>query len=121
VTDYSDVPGAAGLVQQNDQINDAVYMLNNGGTMMNFTIGMPPPAPGEPTISLMPVSIVSYPPMIQDVTRQDLLTLLQQKSDDIIAQLAAMGVTNPPTKGAPPKGMPMSSGSMPPEPPPAGR
>lgn len=93
---YIDVPAVNVLYMEQEQINNAITMLDDGGRVMNFTVGPRPPDPGMMSsgMPMMPVMImVPDPPAgLMDQARAALVI----RQNEIIAELTALGVTEGP-------------------------
>lgn len=105
MTDYSDLPQVNALYTEQQQIETAIGYLQNGGTVTNMTMAPalpPPPDPDVPptiptTPPQFPVRIELTEPPSQAFNNQ-VISALQQRSDDITSQLGSLGVTNPPAR-----------------------
>jgi hypothetical protein len=95
---YTDVPAVNALYMEQEQINQAIMMIDDGGRVLNFTIG-----PKLPDVSeTMPPGVPPYMP-VMIVTRDPPDTLMAQaraalvlRQNEIVAELAALGVTEGP-------------------------
>jgi len=128
MSNYEDQPKINQLYTENEQVNQALDMLNNGGNVMNFTVGPPlpqpvePPAPGEPMPPpvpmplMMPVQInIPNPPGPDPSVNEAAKTALQQRSTAIMQELSDLGVSDTPPAGTVRK--PPSPFAPPPAPP----
>jgi hypothetical protein len=98
MTDYSDIPQVNALYQEQQQVQQAITLIDMGGTLSNFIIVPPPYDPDNPTsTTLMGVSITLNKPAVPD-TMVSIREQLVIRDNDIDDQLAALGVTNPPAK-----------------------
>jgi hypothetical protein len=134
VTDYSDIPQVNQLYIEQQQVETAISLIDNGGTLTAFTISPPPPPPPYDPMNPVPPS-----PMMMDVRITNIGTVapetltalraqLVERDNEITAELTSLGVTTtppsrsltPPPKGnLPPAnlGVPMPTGAaVPPQP-----
>jgi hypothetical protein len=86
MTEYSDVPDVSALYQQREIVSAAITTIDGGGNLTSITIA-PTGAPGMP---------VMMPPPTPPETLADIRAWLVTRQADIDAQLAALGVVNPP-------------------------
>lgn len=94
---YDDIPQINALKQENDLVDNAIKMIDGGGTMASFVITPPPMPPEGGTGVFMMASSVSTagsPPSVD--TMLTVRAWLVQRSTDINAELVALGVTDPP-------------------------
>ena len=103
--EYNDVAKINALYNENEMVNQAINLLDNGGKVTNFMVS-PPPSPPASSMSGMPmpmapmmmmaVSITIPPPGAQDQFNQAAREQLVSRSAAIVQELATLGVTNPP-------------------------
>jgi hypothetical protein len=99
MTDYNDVPAVNALYLEQQQVQNAIDFLANGGLISSMTIAPPAPDPGQPTAPLfaMPVPIMLPSPNPPDLV-DTAMSALQAREDAIYQELADLGVTNPPAR-----------------------
>lgn len=99
MTDYADVPTITTLHQESQNIQNALNLLNAGGTMSNFTVAPPPPptdGSGIPSSTMyMSVNISVPGPISPDMT-QALIDTLTTRQAEVVSELADLGVGPPP-------------------------
>jgi hypothetical protein len=108
MTDYTDIPDANMLHQQREVVTNAIAVLDDGGSLSYMSVAPRPLEPGEapPMGPMMMGTQVQLPPPTPPTTVAAVRDWLVQRQADLDAQLAAMGITNPPeaaaaaTKGA---------------------
>jgi hypothetical protein len=107
MTDYTNIPGANTLHQQREVVTQAIALLDGGGSLSSMSVAPKPIEPGDaPGPMMMMGAQVYLPPPTPPATVAAVRDWLVQRQADLDAQLAAMGVTNPPeaaaaaTKGA---------------------
>ena len=94
MTEYADVPLVNQLYVENQNVQNGIDLLNAGGTMSSFTLVAPSnPPPGSPL--MMGATIQVTGPMSPELTAA-LVATLEAKQMQIMEQLAALGVTDPP-------------------------
>lgn len=98
MTEYSDVPEVNNLYSERQLVDAAITVLDGGGNMTSFAVEQAPPQPGAVLTSAMPPIRVVMPPPTPPDTVANLRAWLVQRQSDIDAQLAALGVVNPPAK-----------------------
>ena len=108
MTEYSDLPQVNSLYTEQQQIETAIGYLQNGGTVTNMTMAAaPPPAPTppDPDNPTPPTPPVLQPPVRIELTEppsqafvNQVISALNQRSDDITSELGSLGVTNPPAR-----------------------
>lgn len=99
MSQYSDVPAINVLYQENETVNNAITMIDSGGNLSNFTIS--PPPPGEMGVPMMMAALITTGSTEPDsALMADLRAWLVNRSNAILAELASMGVTEPPPSGA---------------------
>jgi len=92
---YSDVPAVNMLYQEQEQITMAINMLDAGGKVTNFTVSPPPQDPGVmgmPIMMQVMIATIDPSPDLMAQARAALIT----RQNEIITELAAMGVTDSP-------------------------
>jgi hypothetical protein len=94
LTDYSDVPQVNALHLENENITRAINMIDGGGTISNFTVTPPPPAPGD--ITMVMAATIALPGPADPQFVADARAQLVTRSNEITAELSNYGVTNPP-------------------------
>jgi hypothetical protein len=104
MTDYSDVPQVNALYQEQQQVESAIGMLDDGGTVTDFTVAPPvvPPDPDHPPSgpTPMPVRIMLAEPASPELVAQARSELVQ-RSAAITKELEGLGVTDiPPSKAS---------------------
>lgn len=98
MTEYTDVPQVNSLYAEQQQIRSAIDYLSNGGMITTLMIVPPPLQPNTPppSTSRLMVTINLPQPNPQGLVDQA-LAAFQTRDDEIIQQLTALGVTNPPS------------------------
>lgn len=103
---YTDLPAATALYDEQERINQALILIDAGGTISSFTIIPPPPLPPDPMnpptsymMTMQPVmlSTVAPTPEMLQVTRDAIVA----RSAQITTDLLALGVTDPPPDPVP--------------------
>ena len=96
MTDYSDIPAVTTLHGEAERTQQALDMLNAGGTMTNFTIAPPPASGGVPPPSgMMAVQIQVTEPLSAEMITA-LNDWLTTRLANIIDELATYDVGPPP-------------------------
>jgi hypothetical protein len=93
---YNDVPAVNILYMEQANIDNAINLLDNNGTITNFTVSPAPPDPGVMGAPMpsMPVSISTIAPSA--ALMAEARAALVARHDAITAELAALGVTDSP-------------------------
>jgi hypothetical protein len=106
MTEYADVSKANTLIEEQTRIADAIQILDDGGTVVTFTVApapLPPPVEGQPPPSLppkMPITIQTIDPA-QALLDQARVAMVV-RHDAITTELEGMGVTgSPPARSIP--------------------
>jgi hypothetical protein len=100
MTAYSDVPQVNTLYAEQERVRSAIAMLEDGGTMPNFSVGPAPnfsvgPAPPPPNTPVpMMAVIITLTEIIDDPLRQALIATLRKQEEAIAAELKKLGVTD---------------------------
>lgn len=97
MTEYADIPDVNTLHSQREIVTNAITLIDNGGNVVNLTVS--PVAGATPSASTMPASVYMPPPTPQ-ATIDNIRAWLVTRQSDIDAQLAALGVVNPPPAAA---------------------
>ena len=95
MTQYSDVPTANALYLENEQVNNAITMIDTGGLLINFAITPPPAMAGSPASTMMATAI-NVPPPVDPALMAALRSWLVSRSAEIEAELVKLEVTDPP-------------------------
>jgi hypothetical protein len=112
MAEYSDVPQINALYAENQQLNNAVAMIDAGGPLTTFTIGPPPPSGTEPVTTMMMAAMISVPGPNDPQLMADLRAWLVNRSNAVEAELAALGVANTPVaEKTPPTGATGATGA----------
>jgi hypothetical protein len=103
MTEYSNLPDASTLYQQREAVTNAITMLDGGGSVssMNFAPAPPDPEAPMPTVpSMFFISAVTLPPPTSPEAVAAVRGMLVERQATIDAELAMLGVTNPPAAAA---------------------
>jgi len=96
MTNYSDVPQINTLYQQQQQVQQAIANIDNGGSLTSIAIGSPPASPGQPPMGMMVGASITLTKPATPETMAAVRAQLVIMSDEITAELAALGVTDAP-------------------------
>jgi hypothetical protein len=112
MTAYSDVPQVNTLYLEQQQVQSAIDFLMNGGPIASMVVSPPPPDPEAPVSPafMMAVSIQLKPPNPPALVEAAIVAL-QARDDEIYAELAALGVTDPPVRKWKPTGATGATGA----------
>ena len=122
MTEYTDVPKVNALHLESQQVAQAIYNLENGGTVNTMSVAPPPwvpPEPGSPPAPMAMMVYVTLPPPMDPAMLDATIAWLNQRLVDIAAELTALGVTVPPQGSAAwstPPAPSMGANYMPPPP-----
>jgi hypothetical protein len=105
---YTDVPAANALYEEQERVNQALTLLDSGGSVSAFTVIPPPPAPPDP-LNPPTTMTMMLPVMLQTVQpTPEMIAVIRDaivaRSAAITTQLLALGVTDPPPDPPPPEG-----------------
>lgn len=97
MTDYTKVPEANALYQQREVVTNAVAMLDAGGSVSSLSIAPAPDTPPGPGIMSSAIAVPAPTP--PDLVAEVRAWLIERESE-LDAELAALGITNPPPASA---------------------
>jgi hypothetical protein len=98
MTDYSDIPQVNALYQEQQQVQQAINLIDAGGTLATFAVRPPPYDPENPSpMMMMAVSITLNEPAAPD-TMVSIRAQLVIRNNEIDDELVALGIENPPAK-----------------------
>ena len=95
---YSDVPAVNMLYQEQEQVSQAITMIDDGGKVTNFTVSPKPADPAAMGGTMhMAVMISTSDPPVELMAQARAALVARQNA--ILTELAALGVTdNPPAR-----------------------
>jgi hypothetical protein len=101
MTDYSDVPTVTTLHGESERTQQAMTMLDNGGTMSNFTISPPPPPTDSNGVPIpTPITMMAVTINVTEPLSDELMTALNDwlvtRQQNIVDELATYDVGPPP-------------------------
>lgn len=97
MTDYNDVGTANRLIAEQQNVQMAISMIDEGGTLSALTIA-PPPLPPDTTLYTMmsPIALGITEETVSPDTMAAIRSVLVKRDEDISQQLTDLGVTNQP-------------------------
>jgi len=100
MTDYSSIPQVNALYNEQQQVQNAITMIDTGGTLISFVIAPPPPVAGAPPPTT--VMMASQITLVNPAAPETMTAIREQlvlRDAEITDQLVELGVTDgPPAK-----------------------
>jgi hypothetical protein len=97
MTEYTNVPQANLLINEQQQVRRAISIIDEGGTLTSVTVAPLPPTPGlPPSPNAVNAIGIQLPDISPPETMAAVRARLVERDDAITQQLADLGVTSSP-------------------------